>query len=58
MLADVDHFRTKLSKIDGASDVGDKLLEIVQAKQVADEPEKPEPASETQAQESSDSSKS
>lgn len=58
MLADVDHFRTKLSKIDGASDVSDKLLEIVQAKQVADEPEKPEPAGETQAQESSDSSKS
>lgn len=58
MLADVDHFRTKLSKIDGASKVGDKLLDIVQAKKVTEEPEKSEPVSETQAQESSDSSKS
>ncbi|CAG8049396.1 unnamed protein product [Penicillium salamii] len=58
MLADVEHFRTKLSKIDGASNVGDKLLEVVQAKPVANESEKPEPASETAAQESSESSQS
>lgn len=32
MQADVEHFRAKLSKIEGASEVGDKLLEVVRAK--------------------------
>ncbi|KAF9246703.1 hypothetical protein DTO006G1_8066 [Penicillium roqueforti] len=34
MQADVEHFRTKLSKIEGASEVGDKLLEVVRAKTI------------------------
>ncbi|CAG7966334.1 unnamed protein product [Penicillium olsonii] len=55
MLADVEHFRTKLSKIDGASAVGDKLLEVVQAKPISTESETPEPET---AQESSESTKS
>ncbi|CAG8263661.1 unnamed protein product [Penicillium nalgiovense] len=52
MQADVEHFRTKLSKIEGAIEVGDKLLEVVQAKTIAnastDEPEKSETPSEKQ----------
>lgn len=32
MQADIEHFRSKLGKISGASEVGDKLLELVQAK--------------------------
>ncbi|CAG7923219.1 unnamed protein product [Penicillium olsonii] len=55
MLADVEHFRTKLSKIDGASAVGDKLLEVVQAKPISTKSETPEPET---AQESSESTKS
>ncbi|KAJ5586716.1 Vacuolar protein sorting-associated protein 54 [Penicillium hispanicum] len=35
MQADVEHFRAKLGKIDGAGLLGDKLLEIVQAKPIA-----------------------
>lgn len=35
MLEDVEHFRAKLSKIEGASKVGDKLLELVNAKSIA-----------------------
>jgi len=58
MLADVEYFRTKLSKIEGASVVGDKLLEVVQAKVIAHEPEKSEPASEKEEQdEGSESTK-
>lgn len=59
MLADVEHFRTKLSKIEGANVVSDQLLEVVQAKVIMDEAEKPEPASEKQEpDEGSDSTKS
>ena len=64
MQADVEHFRTKLSKIEGASEVGDKLLEVVQAKTVAnantDGPEKSETSSEKQQDQDdgSDSTKS
>ncbi|OGE57185.1 hypothetical protein PENARI_c002G07991 [Penicillium arizonense] len=50
MQADVEHFRTKLSKIEGASEVSDKLLEVVKAKTIASEPESSEPAGEKQAQ--------
>lgn len=53
MQADIEHFRAKLCKIDGAGDLGDKLLELVQAKPIAaaaSEAEKPEPASETKDQ--------
>ena len=54
MQADIEHFRTKLGKINGAVEIGDKLLEVVQAKATTapastSEPEA-EPASETQAQ--------
>lgn len=35
MLADVEYFRAKLGKIPGASEVGDKLLELVKAKPIA-----------------------
>jgi vacuolar protein sorting-associated protein 54 len=58
MLADVEHFRTKLSKIEGASVMGDRLLEVVQAKVIANEPEKSEPASENQERDESESTKS
>ncbi|KAJ5104389.1 Vacuolar protein sorting-associated protein 54 [Penicillium alfredii] len=51
---DVEHFRTKLGKIDeGASGVGDKLREVVQAKTIistASETDKPESSSENQEQ--------
>ena len=44
MQADVEHFRTKLSKIEGATEVGDKLLEVVRAKPITitNEPAKSE----------------
>ncbi|OQD70749.1 hypothetical protein PENPOL_c001G07525 [Penicillium polonicum] len=62
MQADVEHFRTKLSKIEGASEVGDKLLEVVRAKPITitDEPEKSKPASDKQSDQDdgSDSTKS
>lgn len=48
MQADVEHFRAKLGKIDGAGLLGDKLLELVQAKPIAAaaaEGEDPEPSS-------------
>lgn len=53
MLEDVEHFRVKLSKIQGASEVADKLLEVVNGKPIAAapaEPEKTESPSETQTQ--------
>lgn len=53
MLEDVEHFRAKLSKIQGASEVGDKLIELVNAKPIASAPaetEKTEPAGEEQSQ--------
>ncbi|KAJ5494887.1 hypothetical protein N7539_000003 [Penicillium diatomitis] len=52
MHADITHLQTKLAKIEGASSLSDKLLEIVNAKQVAkatsksDIPEKTESPSE------------
>lgn len=53
MQADIDHFRTKLGKINGGVEVGDKLLKLVQAKTTAapapaPSPE-PEPRSENQS---------
>lgn len=53
MLEDVEHFRAKLSKIQGASEMGDKLLEVVNAKPIAAGPaesEKTESTSEKQTQ--------
>lgn len=60
METDIEHFRSKLSKIEGASEVGDKLLEVVRAKTITNEPEKSEPASEKpkEQDDSSDSTKS
>ncbi|OQE35410.1 hypothetical protein PENCOP_c013G03102 [Penicillium coprophilum] len=58
---DIEHFRTKLSKIEGASEVGDKLLEVVRAKAITttDEPEKSETSEKQQNQDDgSDSTKS
>lgn len=57
MLADLEYFRTKLSKIDGADDVADKLLQVVQAKSVANDPEASDTASE-KVQNDSESTKS
>jgi vacuolar protein sorting-associated protein 54 len=42
MQADIEHFRSKLGKINGASEVGDKLLELVQAKTTAAPAPEPE----------------
>lgn len=53
MLEDVEHFRAKLGKIQGASEVGDKLIELVKAKPIAPAPaeaEKTESTSEKQTQ--------
>ncbi|KAJ5664920.1 uncharacterized protein N7477_007368 [Penicillium maclennaniae] len=54
MQADIEHFRTKLGKIHGATEIGDKLLELVQDKAtvaLASTPApKAEPTSENQAQ--------
>lgn len=61
MQADVEHFRSKLSKIEGASEVGDKLLEVVRGKPITitDEPEKSETSENQQDQDGgSDSTKS
>ncbi|KAJ5181251.1 Vacuolar protein sorting-associated protein 54 [Penicillium cf. griseofulvum] len=61
METDVEHFRTKLSKIEGATEVGDKLLEVVRAKPITitSEPEKSETSEKQQDQEyGSDSTKS
>jgi vacuolar protein sorting-associated protein 54 len=48
MQADIEHFRSKLGKINGASEVGDKLLELVQAKTTA--APAPAPAPEPEAE--------
>lgn len=62
MQTDVEHFRTKLNKIEGASEVGDKLLEVVRAKPITitNQPENSKPASDKQSDQDdgSDSTKS
>lgn len=57
MLADLEYFRTKLSKIDGAENVADKLLQVVQAKPIANDPEASDTTSE-KVQNDSESTKS
>ncbi|KAJ5146456.1 Vacuolar protein sorting-associated protein 54 [Penicillium bovifimosum] len=42
MQADIEHFRSKLSKIEGASEVGDKLLDLVGGKTIPSEVEEKE----------------
>lgn len=45
MLKDVEHFNTKLNKIDGFGDLGNRLLELVNEKTTS-EPAKPDTAEE------------
>lgn len=42
MLRDTEFFKSRISKIDGAGDIGDQLVNIVNAKAVAEEPKVPE----------------
>jgi len=58
MEADIEHFRTKLGKINGAGEVGDKLLELVQAKTTTAPPPEPEAKSASQNQEQDNRSES
>ncbi|KAJ5575607.1 Vacuolar protein sorting-associated protein 54 [Penicillium sp. DV-2018c] len=59
MLADIEHFRSKLSKIEGASEVGDKLLDLVGGKTIPNEVEGSSSATEKEEQDDgSDSTKS
>ena len=50
MLLDTEYFKSRISKIDGAGDIGDYLVNIVNAKDVAERP-KPAEASTTEAEE-------
>ena len=38
MLRDTEFFKSRISKIDGAGNIGDRLVNIVNAKTVAEEP--------------------
>lgn len=51
MEADLEHFQTKLGKIEGSADIGKKLLEIVQAKSIAAPAPNPAENAEPEAQE-------
>lgn len=42
MLHDTEFFRSRISKIDGAGDIGHYLVNIVYAKAVAEQPKPPE----------------
>ena len=42
MLHDTEFFKSRISKIDGAGDIGDYLVNIVNAKAVAERPKPPE----------------
>ena len=42
MLHDTEYFKSRISKIDGAGDIGDYLVNIVTAKAVAERPKPPE----------------
>ena len=53
MLHDTEFFKSRISKIDGAGDIGDYLVNIVNAKAVAEEP-KPSEEPPTQQEESSE----
>lgn len=41
MLRDTEFFKSRISKIDGAGDIGDYLVNIVTAKAVAEQPKPP-----------------
>jgi vacuolar protein sorting-associated protein 54 len=47
MQRDAEHFQTKLSKIDGFGDLGQRLLELVQGKSTSSPDEKPAPSTES-----------
>ena len=47
MLRDAEFFKSRMSKIDGAGDIGDRLVDIVNAKAVADQPTPPKESSAT-----------
>ncbi len=38
MLRDAEYFRSRISKLDGAADIGDHLVGIVNSKAVAEKP--------------------
>lgn len=61
MQVDIAHLQSKLAKIEGAGNLGDKLLGLVNAKHIAEapaEPEKPEIPEKTEsASEKQDSDK-
>lgn len=61
MQIDIEHFRSKLAKIDGAGVLGDKLLQLVQTKSVAApmfDSEQPEPVNDKQEENGSSSAQS
>lgn len=64
MLNDIEHFRSKLGKIAGAGDVGDKLLELVEDKAVStaasdgNPPESPDNKQSQEKEKGSDSAES
>lgn len=55
MLHDTEFFRSRISKIDGAGDLGDYLVNIVYAKAVAEQPKPPEESSPTKPEEPAES---
>jgi vacuolar protein sorting-associated protein 54 len=58
MQVDIAHLQSKLAKIEGASDLGDKLLGLVNAKHIAEAPAEPEKPEKTDsANENQDSDK-
>lgn len=42
MLRDTEFFKSRISKIDGAGDIGDHLVDIVKVKAVAEQPKAPQ----------------
>ena len=42
MLRDTEFFKSRISKIDGAGDIGDHLVHIVNVKAVAEQPNPPD----------------
>lgn len=61
MINDIELFRAKLGKIYGAAALGDKLLELVQAKSVSAalfDADSPEPANDDQEKEQENGSDS
>lgn len=63
MLRDAEFFRSRISKLEGAADIGDHLITIISAKTVAEKPKtsetnqaKPETTPAGKSEESSDNS--